>query len=94
MEARDFSRFPAFEPCVPLGAICDDALLNLALEGRDLDKVVARQAMSDAFPVVNHSAPIDRLTASITQDCPAVFMDMGSGRYEILIMYDLLHAIA
>ncbi|MBI1982687.1 MAG: hypothetical protein HYS61_00630, partial [Acidobacteria bacterium] len=36
---------------------------------------------------------IDQVTTCITRDCPAVFVDMGDGHYEILTKYDLLHAI-
>jgi cystathionine beta-synthase len=94
MREYDFSQLPVFEGGVPVGALYEDALLNLAVEGKDLKRVVVREAMSEPFPVVRPSAPIDQLTGFITRDCPAVFVDMGSGRYEIITKYDLLQAIA
>lgn len=94
MRSHDFSQLPVFEAGAPVGAIYEDALLSLALEGKDLKKIVVREAMGAAFPVVNQAAPFDAVTACLTRDCPAVFVDLGDGRYEILTKYDLLHAIA
>jgi len=94
MRAYDFSQLPVFEDGVPVGALYEDKILTLALEGKDLNKLVVREAMGHAFPVVPASATIDQITACITRECPAVFVDLGSGRYDILTKYDLLQTIA
>ncbi len=92
MREHDFSQLPVFEDGAPAGAVYEDKILSLALEGKDLSKLVVREAMGTAFPVVPGSASIDQITACITRDCPAVFVELG-GRYEILTKYDLLRAI-
>ncbi|HEV2423658.1 MAG TPA: pyridoxal-phosphate dependent enzyme [Terriglobia bacterium] len=94
MQSHDFSQLPVFEEGRPAGAIYEDAILNLALEGKDLKKLVVREAMSEGFPVVYASTAIDQIMNCITRDCPAVFVDLGNHEYEILTKYDLLHAIA
>jgi len=94
MQSYDLSQLPVFEDGHPVGALYEDAVLNLALEGTDLKKIVVREAMSQGFPVLAPAAPIDQIMSCITRDCPAIFVDLGSGRYEILTKYDLLHAIA
>jgi cystathionine beta-synthase len=94
MQSCDFSQLPVFEEGHPVGALYEDAILSLALEGKDLQKLVVREAMSESFPVVTASAAIDQITACITPGCPAVFVDLGNSHYEILTKYDLLHAIA
>lgn len=94
MQANDFSQIPVFEGGLPVGAIYEDSILNLALEGKDLKKIIVREVMGDAFPVVPGSAPIDQITGCITRDCPAVFVNLGDSQYDILTKYDLLHAIA
>jgi cystathionine beta-synthase len=94
MQANDFSQLPVFEGGAPVGSLYEDAVLNLVLEGKDLKKLVVREAMSDAFPVVAPSAGIEQIMACITRDCPAVFVSLGDGQFEILTKYDLLHAIA
>ncbi len=94
MQSHDFSQLPVFEGGGPVGAIYEDDILSLALEGKDLKKLVVREVMGEAFPVVQSSAAIDQITACITRSCPAVFVDLGNSHYEILTKYDLLHAIA
>ncbi len=94
MRSQDFSQLPVFEGGAPVGAIYEDAVLSLALEGKDLKKLVVREVMGPAFPVLHPSATMDQVTACITRDCPAVFVDLGNSHYEILTKYDLLHTIA
>jgi cystathionine beta-synthase len=94
MREHDLSQLPVFEGGAPVGALYEDDLLTLAMEGKDLKKVVVREVMSQAFPIISPASPLDHLTSFITRDCPAVFVDMGEGRYEILTKYDLVHAIA
>jgi cystathionine beta-synthase len=94
MQSYDFSQLPVFEGGVPVGAVYEDDVLSLVLEGKDLAKLVVREVMGAAFPVVQPSTRIDQITANITRDCPAVFVDVGNGEYEILTKYDLLHTIA
>ncbi len=94
MRANDFSQLPVFENGAPVGAIYEDDVLSLALEGRDLKKVVVREVMGEPFPVVPAAAPLGQITACITRDCPAVFVGLDGGRYDILTKYDLLRAIA
>ncbi len=94
MQTNDFSQLPVFEDDTPVGALYEDDLLRVTLEAKDLKKLVVREAMRTAFPVLAPSATIDQVTACITTDCPAVFVDLGAHRYEILTKYDLLHGIA
>lgn len=94
MQVQDFSQLPVFEDETPVGALYEDDILDLTLQGKDLKKLLVREVMREAFPVLPPSAAIDQVTACITRDCPAVFVDLGGHRYEILTKYDLLHAIA
>jgi cystathionine beta-synthase len=94
MQATDFSQLPVFEKGEPVGSLYEDSVLGLALEGKDLRKLIVREAMSGPFPVLQATAGIEQITSCITRDCPAVFVSLGNGRYEILTKYDLLHAIA
>src|SRR5215469_10405982 len=79
MQSHDFSQLPVFEDGHPVGAIYEDAILNLALEGKDLKKVVVREAMSERFPVVAPSTNVDQIMGRITRDCPAVFVNLDGG---------------
>ena len=94
MQTNDFSQLPVFEKGEPAGSLYEDTVLGLALDGKDLRKLIVREVMSEPFPVLKASAGIEQITSSITRDCPAVFVRLGDGSYEILTKYDILHAIA
>jgi cystathionine beta-synthase len=94
MQAQDISQLPVFEDATLIGTIYEDQILNLALQGKDLRKLVIREVMSKPLPVVPHDAPIARLTHLLSHEGPALFVDMGNGRYEILTKYDLMGTIA
>ncbi|MGH9358689.1 MAG: pyridoxal-phosphate dependent enzyme [Terriglobia bacterium] len=94
MQEHDFSQLPVFENGQPAGAIYEDKILTLALEGKDLNKVIVEEVMGAPFPVVQASTTVEQITGLITRDCPAVFVDLGQDRYEIITKYDLLNAIS
>jgi cystathionine beta-synthase len=94
MKSYDFSQLPVFENGKPVGALFEDEILELALEGKDLKKLVVREVMGAAFPVVPSTATMEQITLQITRDCPAVFVAMENGHFEILTKYDLLRAVS
>ncbi|MBI3404807.1 MAG: pyridoxal-phosphate dependent enzyme [Acidobacteria bacterium] len=95
MQEKDISQLPVFdEGEIPIGAIYEDQILNLALQGKDLRKLVVREVMGKALPVVPKNAPVQRLTYLLSHEGPAVFVEMRPGSYEILTKYDLMGTIA
>jgi len=94
MQSRDISQLPVFENGGPVGAIYEDHVLKLALEGRDVRKVLIREVMSKPFPVVAGATPVDQLSHLITSGNPAVFVDLGGGKYDIVTKYDVIRAVA
>jgi len=94
MQSEDISQLPVFEDSNPIGAIYEDQILNLALQGKDLRKLVIREVMSKALPQVPREAPVERVTYLLSHDSPAVFVEMAPGRYDILTKYDLMVTIA
>jgi len=94
MQSQDISQLPVFEDETPIGAIYEDLILNLALQGKDLRKLVVREVMGKPLPRVSKDAPVERLTYLLSHEGPAVFVEMGDGHYEILTKYDLMGTIA
>jgi cystathionine beta-synthase len=94
MESQDISQLPVFEENTLIGTIYEDQILHLALQGKDLRKLVIREVMSKPLPQVTKEAPIERITHLLTHEGPAVFIDMGNGQHEILTKYDLMGTIA
>jgi cystathionine beta-synthase len=94
MQEQDISQIPVFEEALPIGTIYEDQILNLALQGKDLRKLVVREVMSKPLPVIPKSAPVERITHILSHDHPAVFVEMTETRMEILTKYDLMSIVA
>ena len=94
MQGQDISQLPVFEENALVGTIFEDQILNLALQGKDLRKLVIREVMGKPLPTVPKDAPVARVTHLLSSEGPAVFVDMGEGKYEILTKYDLMGTIA
>jgi cystathionine beta-synthase len=91
MQEQDISQLPVIEETNIVGTIYEDQVLNLALQGKDLHKLVLREVMSKPLPC---DAPIERVTYLLSHEGPAVFVLMKDGRREILTKYDLMGTIA
>ena len=98
MRDQDISQLPVFDEAPNetnlVGTIFEDQILTLALQGKDLRKLVIREVMSGPLPQVAHDAPVDRITYLLSHETPAVFVVMADGKYEILTKYDLMGTIA
>ncbi len=94
MKGSDISQLPVLEDGVPIGALYEDAIVDLVLAGEDLKRRVAREAMGKPFPVVPVSATVGQIIAQITAEMPAVFIELGEKRFEIITKYDLVQTIA
>jgi cystathionine beta-synthase len=94
MQEQDISQIPVFEDNLPIGTIYEDQILNLALQGKDLRKLVVREMMSKPLPQIPGSAPVERITHILSHENPAVFVEMGNARFEILTKYDLMSTVA
>src|SRR5579864_3728288 len=94
MQEQDISQLPVIEETNIVGTIYEDQVLNLALQGKDLHKMVIREVMTDPLPTVSCEAPVERLTYLLSHEEPAVFVQMGNGRFEIITKYDLMGTIA
>jgi cystathionine beta-synthase len=94
MQEQDISQIPVFEENLPIGTVYEDQILTLALQGKDLRKLVVREVMSKPLQQIPGSAPVERITYILSHENPAVFVDMGNARFEILTKYDLMSTVA
>lgn len=94
MQDQDISQIPVFEENVPIGTVYEDQILTLALQGKDLRKLVVREVMSKPMPLIPRSAPVERITYILSHENPAVFVQMDETRLEILTKYDLMSTVA
>src|SRR5499427_1758619 len=94
MQEQDISQIPVFEDSAPIGTVYEDQILTLALQGKDLRKLVVREVMSPPLPKIPKTAPVERVTRILSHENPAVFVEMDETRFEILTKYDLMSTVA
>jgi cystathionine beta-synthase len=94
MQEQDISQIPIFEDSTPIGTVYEDQILTLALQGKDLRKLVVREVMSAPLPKIPRTAPVERVTRILSHENPAVFVEMDETRFEILTKYDLMSTVA
>jgi predicted transcriptional regulator len=94
MQQQDISQLPIFEEGKSIGTVFEDQILNLALQGKDLRKLVIREVMGAPLPQVPATAPIERVTHILSHDSPAVFVEMPGAKLEVLTKFDLMDTIA
>ena len=94
MQQQDISQLPVFEDGKSIGSVFEDQILNLALQGKDLRKLVIREVMGDPLPQVPANSPIERITYILSHDSPAVFVEMPGAKLEVLTKFDLMDTIA
>jgi cystathionine beta-synthase len=94
MQEQDISQIPVFEENIPIGTVYEDQILTLALQGKDLRKLVVREVMSKPLPKIPKTAPVERVTFILSHENPAVFVEMDDTRFEILTKYDLMSTVA
>jgi cystathionine beta-synthase len=94
MQQQDISQLPVFEDHSLIGTVFEDQILNMALQGKDLRKLVIREVMGQPLPQVPSNAPVERITHILSHDSPAVFVEMGHGKLEILTKADLMTTVA
>jgi cystathionine beta-synthase len=94
MQEQDISQIPIFEENLPIGTVYEDQILTMALQGKDLRKLVVREVMSKPMPQIARTAPVERITYILSHENPAVFVDMGNAHFEILTKYDLMSTVA
>jgi cystathionine beta-synthase len=93
MQAEDISQLPVCEDANPIGAISEDQVMSLALQGKDLRKLVLREVMGPSLPRVPKNTPVERLTQILSRESPAVLVEGDGGRLDILTKYDLVSTI-
>src|SRR5579863_10485424 len=94
MQQQDISQIPVFEDERSIGTMFEDKILNLALQGKDLRKLIVREVMGPALPQVAANAPVERVTHLLSHESPAVFVEMDTGKLEVLTEFDLMDTIA
>ena len=94
MRDQDISQLPVFDKGKLVGCVFEDDVMGLLLKGQDIRKKVVREAMSPPLPVVEPQVRVESVLHMITTERPAVLVQLGKGRYDIVTKYDIINAVS
>lgn len=90
VKTLDLSQIPVLESGKHVGALYDDQIITLLLEGRKLEDIKVREVMGEPLPVVDEDASASELLKTFQSGVPAVMVKRASGEYGILTKADLV----
>ena len=93
MRDEDVSQMPVFEGQKPVGAVYEDDILRLMLQGRAIGKMIVREAMGEPLPILDGETRLDALVKLISPSKPAVLVKSGKSEYRIVTKYDILRTL-
>jgi len=94
MSTYNVSQLPVLDGTDTVGAVSEPGLMARAIEDAGaLDRPV-QEAMDGPFPVVDADWPLERLSALLSRETPAVLVRRDGAITAIVTRYDLLHQMA
>lgn len=90
VKTLDLSQIPVLEDGKPVGALYDDELIKLLLDGRKLGDIKVREVMGKPLPVVDEDASASELLKTFQSGVPAAMVRRASGDYGIITKADLV----
>jgi cystathionine beta-synthase len=94
MRKLDISQLPIFEKDKVVGTVMEDEVLGHMLKGRDIKKMIVREAMTGPLPVLAPEARVESVLRYFTPDRPAVLIKTGKNSYDIVTKYDVVNAVS
>ena len=94
MRKHDISQLPVLEKNKVVGTVMEDEVLGHMLKGRDIKKMIVREAMTAALPVLAPEARIESVLRYFTPDRPAVLVQTSKSSYDIITKYDVVDAVS
>lgn len=93
MRKLDSSQLPVFEDDKLIGTVYEDDMINAVLLGKDINAFIVRELMHEPLPVVTRDATLEEITRFIPAQYPAILVDLGNGRYDIITKFDVVTMI-
>ncbi len=93
MRKLDSSQLPVVEDDKVVGTVYEDDMINAVLNGKDLDAFIVREIMHEPLPILARDATLEEITRFIPGEYPAILVDLGNGRYDIITKFDVVTMI-
>ncbi len=94
MKKYDIEHLPVVEEGNLTGAISEGGLFQKLFDNPDIRKEKVRTLLEPAYPLVDFSTPVERLSGMINKDNGAVLARDEAGNFHIVTKYDVIQAMA
>lgn len=93
MRTHDISQLPVMDAKGFVGSIDEGDLFRSYFEDKDIADRPIKEIMNEPFPIVQKNASLEEISKLIDKNNPAVLVDMGAGKYEIITKHDIIRVI-
>lgn len=93
MRKYDIEHIPVFEGEQMIGSISEGGLFQQVFAQPEIRQATIEEVMEKAFPMVEFTTPIEKLSSLINKENGAVLAKDEIGNYHIVTKYDLLQAL-
>ncbi len=94
MSTYGVSEVPVIDGSDCVGSLSEGSLMSRALENDKLVETAVAEVMGPPYPVVDAMLPLERLTAFLSRESPAVLVRQGGKIAGIVTRYDVLRQVS
>jgi len=94
IKSMNISQIPVTQQGMIVGKIAESDILTALLENPALKSAPIADIMTATFPFVDLNTSIDKISSMINKENPAVLVEDGAGKIEIITQYDIINAIS
>ena len=93
MKKYDIEHLPVIKDNTIIGSISESGLFQKVFSNPDIKNALVSSVTEPAFPVVEFTTPVEKLSTLINRENGAVLSKDDTGNYHIVTKYDVLNAL-
>jgi len=93
MKKYDIEQIPVIKEHNLLGAVSEGGLFQKVFNNPEIKNAMLETVMEPAFPVVDYTTPVEKLSSLITKENGAVLAKDEKGDYQIVTKYDVIQSL-
>ena len=94
MKKYDIEHIPVMQNGISIGSISEVGLFLKVFNNADIKHATVESVMEPAFPIVDFSAPVEKIGTLINKENGAVLAKDEKGDYHIVTKYDVIQSLA
>ncbi|GAC1450597.1 MAG: pyridoxal-phosphate dependent enzyme [Chitinophagaceae bacterium] len=94
MKKYDIEHLPVIKGTAIMGSISENGLFQKVFSNPDIKNAIVSSVIEPAFPLVEFTTPVEKLSTLINKENGAVLSKDDTGNYHIVTKYDVLNALS